>query len=500
MTTLPKYDEIHVVSDLHMGGKSGFQILRETKRLAAFVRWVSSRRADGRVALILNGDVIDTLAENSAPGQYVFVDDAVPVVRRIMDDPSFAPVWQALAELVDTPGRTLVFVLGNHDIELAFPAVQQAVMERLANDDPAARGRIVFSTMGAGFACRVGNKRVFCTHGNEVDAWNYIRYEDLAKAARRLNCARSLRPSEWEPNAGTKMVKDIMNDIKGKYPWIDLLKPETKAAVGVLAVIDPGQLEKLRRILPVVGERFEGGQEVDQRLSAEGFQQPDDAQAKPIGLDHLLGPNLKEGLLGGGGGRPTAEDLLYMAEEDYKGFNPEAQSPDETLGAGQYFWDRITGWLTGVSKQEALRRALADWLEKDPTFDVSNRDDTCKRVLDSIGSQIDYIVTGHTHLERAIDLKNGSFYFNCGTWIRLLRFTPEILKDETAFRPVYALLKNCTMEDIDTAKFNGAPFVLDRCGAVCIKEENGAVTGGLFHIKQDEDGAIRPELVPPKRS
>jgi hypothetical protein len=25
-----------------------------------------------------------------------------------------------------------------------------------------------------------GNAREFCTHGNEVDAWNYVRYEDLA--------------------------------------------------------------------------------------------------------------------------------------------------------------------------------------------------------------------------------------------------------------------------------------------------------------------------------
>ena len=39
-----------------------------------------------------------------------------------------------------------------------------------------------------------------------------------------------LEPSEWGPNAGTKMVKDVMNEVKRRYAWIDLLKPETQAA------------------------------------------------------------------------------------------------------------------------------------------------------------------------------------------------------------------------------------------------------------------------------
>jgi len=267
--TLPQFDEIHIVSDLHMGGVDGFQILRETGRLAGFIRWVAKQRPDGRIALVLNGDVIDTLAEES--GGYIAVDNAEATVRRIMGDPSFAPVWEALADFVKTEGCALVIVLGNHDLELSFPVVQRTIIERLAGEDAEARARIEFSCMGAGYSCLVGGSRVFCTHGNEVDAWNYIRYEDLTKAARRLNAGRSLKPSEWEPNAGTMMVKDVMNGVKPLYPWIDLLKPEMKAAVGVLVALDPGQLDKINRLLPVIGEKVEGSMEVDQRLSAEGL-------------------------------------------------------------------------------------------------------------------------------------------------------------------------------------------------------------------------------------
>jgi hypothetical protein len=83
---LPAFEEIHVISDIHMGGKPGFQILRETARLANFVRWVAAQRPNDRVALVLNGDVIDTLAEDLSG--YVAVDEAEATLTHIMGDAS----------------------------------------------------------------------------------------------------------------------------------------------------------------------------------------------------------------------------------------------------------------------------------------------------------------------------------------------------------------------------------------------------------------------------
>ncbi|MBU1233885.1 MAG: hypothetical protein KKD01_00195 [Proteobacteria bacterium] len=476
----PHYDEVHIISDLHMGGEAGFQILRETEKLAGYISWVAEQRPDGKVALVLNGDVIDTLAEKN--DGYIVVDHAEAVIQRIMKDPSFAPIWDALAKFVKIKGRTLVIALGNHDLEMSFPVVQRAVVKRLADTDPTARGRIEFSTMGAGYSCLVGESRVFCTHGNEVDSWNYTRYEDLAKAGRRLNTGRSLKAEEWEPNAGTKMVKDVMNTVKGRYPWIDLLKPEMQAAVGVLLALDPNQLSKINRLIPVIGEKAKGSIEVDQRLFAEGFTSPTGKPSQPASVDSLLGPNLMAGLRSGAdGNRPSADSLLLAAEKEYKNGSAVTDPQDKTLGTNQYLWDRLTRWFTGVSKIEALRRALQDWLKDDKTFDITDKDDTCKEVLDSIGQDIHFLVTGHTHLERAIDLGGNRFYFNCGTWIRLLRFTEAMLKDEESFKPVYDLLVSGKMKDIDEAEFN---FVLPQQSAVCIKTaKDGTVIGELAHIE-----------------
>lgn len=471
---LPTYEELHIVSDLHMGGEPGFQIFKETQRLANYILKVKDISPERRVALILNGDVIDTLAEDS--GGYIATEKAVALVERILHDPNFGCVWQALAEFVKTPKRTLVILIGNHDIELAFPLVQWTLINYLAGDDLAAKARIEFSVAGAGYPCKVGKASVFCTHGNEVDPWNFVRYEELSKAARRLNANRPLPASDWLPNAGTKMVKDVMNTIKRRYAWIDLLKPETNAAVGVLLALDPSQLGKIKNVLPIVGQQLLEKGQVDQRLSADAFVAPTAATAKEPALEQMLGANLLQELAPKAADTQKAVDeMLLDAEKPYQ--QPAAQDQG-TLGVGQLVIDK----LRGVSGAESLRRALQDWLKKDTTFDIADEDETYTAVTASVGDNIDFIVTGHTHLERAIERGGNRYYFNCGTWIRLLRCTEELLKDEASFKPIFDILNNGKMSDIDQSK----GFVLDQTSAVCIKlADNGDVIGELLHVTGD---------------
>ena len=478
MNNLPEFDEVHAISDLHMGGKSGFQILRETQRLAKFILRLAAQRPAGRLALVLNGDVFDTLAEDVTG--FVAIDDAYDVVKRIMGDESFSVVWDALATFVRTPGRTLVFVIGNHDIEIAFPPVQRLICARLADGAPAARAQIEFSTAGAGYTCLVGRARIFCIHGNEVDGWNYNRYEDLAKVSRRMNAGLSLTQDEWKPNAGTRMVKQVMNTVKRTHAWIDLLKPETSAAVGTLLVLDPSQANKINELFGIVGERKRGDAEVDARLSSDGFSEPPRSVAPVMTLEQMLGPNLKQDI------RPHVDDMLLAAENNLSGPQQSDGPGDATLGTPQLIVDRLTGWLRGVSQAEALRRALCDWLEKDKTFVIDDKDDTYTQVAAAVGPAIDFIVTGHTHLERAIDMGQRRYYFNCGTWIRLLQFTPKMLADEQSFDPVYKVLVDGRMKAIDEAPFD---FVMDQSSAVSIVDEGGQVTGSLVHIVGDGSGA-----------
>lgn len=483
MNDFPTHEEIHVISDIHMGGKPGFQVLRETARLARFIDWVGAQRPGQRVALVLNGDVIDTLAEDIAG--YVAVDDALPTLERIMGDAHFRPVWDALATFVRREGRQLVLVIGNHDIELAFPHVQRRLLERLCGDNAAARARVEFSTTGAGYACTVGNARVFCTHGNEVDPWNFNRYEDIARVARRINSGRHLYLDEWTPNAGTRLVRDVMNEVKRKYAWIDLLKPETATAIGTLLAIDPSQLGKIAKLPAIVGARIGGDVQVDQRLSADGLQRPPPSSGPPA-LEALLGANVRQSMRGFGQGRSGDEMLLALEDPA----PPAKAFGDAPLGVTQLLWDRLTGWLSGISPEEALRMALLDWWRQDRSFDLGHRDETCSEVVAKLGQAVDFVVTGHTHLERAIDL-GGRYYFNSGTWIRLIHFDETLLADRAAFAPLYQILKRGQMSELDAARIGGKPLVLDQSSSVAIGVENGVTVGKLNHV----DASGTPLLV-----
>jgi hypothetical protein len=176
--------------------------------------------------------------------------------------------------------------------------------------------------------------------------------------------------------------------------------------------------------------------------------------------------------------------MLLEAEERIGHKNALSTLADGTLGTPQLIWD----WMTGVGKDEALRRALLDWLEKDKSFVVDDKDDTFRQVAAAVGPAIDFIVTGHTHLERAIEIADGRYYFNSGTWIRLMRFTPDMLKDTKSFKEVYEVLVNGRMERLDEARFKGEPFVMDQTSAVSIIEEGGKAVGRLTHVIGDGSG------------
>lgn len=479
LSYLPQYAAVHVISDIHMGGSPGFQILRETARLAGYIRRLAQERPGQEVALVLNGDVFDTLAEELGHGVYIAVEQAQAVVERIMDDASFQSVWQALAAFVQTPQRTLVFVIGNHDIEIAFPVVQNLLLSRLAGAELTARARIIFSTTGAGYTCMVGGARVYCTHGNEVDAWNYNRYEDLARVGRRLNAGASFAPTDWKPNAGTKMVKEVMNSVKVDYRWIDLLKPEGSAALGTLLVIAPEQLGKLQALPGILAEQIEGSWVKEGRLSANAGATPVATPAPAF--ESLIGPHLSSVQPG----KARVDDLLLQTETR---FSTVAQPQNGTLGAkeiisgaGQWLVSRIRG----AGPVESLRLALKDWLKDDNTFKLEDEDDTYKAVLKHVGPAVDIVITGHTHLARAINMGGGRLYFNSGTWIRLMRFTDAMLQSEASFKPVYDKLKDGQMGALDTAIINGQPLLMDCTTEVEICEQGGKVVGRLNQITGD---------------
>jgi hypothetical protein len=245
--SIPQFDELYSVSDLHMGGLgTGAQIFDSGPQLSRLINHLRSK--SGNIALVINGDTVDFLAEPDAKS---FDPDGAPrKLERIAGDASFETVWTALKKFVRTKSRSLIITLGNHDLELALPWMRAGLLNLLAGDDDAARGRILLSFDGAGFLCRVGNATVLCVHGNEVDTWNITDHETIRRFGRDLQHGSNV--DDWVPNAGTHLVINVMNDIKKGYPFVDLLKPELEAVIPVLLAVAPDKRDRISGAFPVL--------------------------------------------------------------------------------------------------------------------------------------------------------------------------------------------------------------------------------------------------------
>ena len=161
------------------------------------------------------------------------------------------------------------------------------------------------------------------------------------------------------------------------------------------------------------------------------------------------------------------------------------QDHDRQLG----FWGATWKLVTGKPMHEVLREALED-LDKDRSFDIDEPDDTFKRLDALVTSSIDYVVAGHTHLERALRRKSGrAYYFNSGTWARLIKIEKATRQDPVKFERVFNLLKGGSMEDLDKEP----DLVIKRCSIVSIWTDPDGRTHG--ELRRMEAGQDQPQPV-----
>src|SRR5262249_1441375 len=144
-----------------------------------------------------------------------------------------------------------------------------------------------------------------------------------------------------------------------------------------------------------------------------------------------------------------------------------------------------------------------DWLKDDTTWDIAQADETYREVMKHVGPSVDFVVTGHTHLERALRVSPDAerYYYNCGTWIRLLRLTDAVLATVDTFRDVYQTLARGRMAAIDNATIPTAAggresFVIDRSSLVRISARADGTVGTLFHVLDAGAAGVDLEPVP----
>jgi UDP-2,3-diacylglucosamine pyrophosphatase LpxH len=434
---------LYVISDLHLGGapeqdgRPGFQMCppEARRRLARFLRHVL-REAERATAgdsteLVINGDLVDFLAEKKFQAFTRPSEDAVAKLGAIIKStdagaPEGEQVFPALREFVQKSHR-LTVLLGNHDIELRLPKVRRALADYLT-DGKAARLEFLFD----GEAYVQGSLLV--EHGNRYDAWNAV-----AHGALRAYCATISRGEpafEFTPPPGSRLVAEIMNPLKARYRFIDLLKPENEALLPILLALEPATVKQLRGLMPQAYRAARApvsGGRVPEAESHVANKPP--AVAGPAGtparaedLEGLVVPERSAALTQEEIDQGEAVFLEMLATLAGRVSEEEAQVGD---GLRPWLQSAFSLWKmrgAGPRRYQHLRDALAAHRRAiGATFDLQDRDPIyCQAAERLAAGRPRVIVFGHTHLPRFVRLDGGGVYLNTGTWCPTIRLPDNL--------------------------------------------------------------------------
>lgn len=429
--------DIYIISDLHIGGElpqagrpRGFRLCTNTSLLAQFVNELADVK-DRAIELVINGDMVDFLAERDFDSFTEDPQKAVGKLKAIIErDEVF---FLALRNLLKN-GHKLTILPGNHDIELLMPQVRRYFEDFIG----AYNGRYLFIPDGEAYTI---GKEVIIEHGNHYDDWNRVDFEGLHRLRQYLSRNEPTQGKvNFSPPKGSALVTNIINKIKEQYQFIDLLKPENEAMLPILLALEPN----LRSHILTVMQYYFGLKSTNDRnaktattdkvnergiFSAAANDEDNDMNSAQKELDNEL-----EKMLG--------------SEDSRKEF--ERETPETLLmqssGTKERGIRETWAWASGLFKLfiakesehidtrlHALWRALRV-LQQDQSFDptVETLADYQKAAEKLSKNGFKYIVFGHTHFARRVQLPppyDNAIYFNAGTWADLMQFPKEIIAE-----------------------------------------------------------------------
>jgi len=447
--------QVYVISDLHLGGDyprdnregaRGFRQNTHVPELTQFVQQLTGKLKEGApIELIINGDMVDFLAEKNAtaPEWSPFNADAPTACRKLEAiaerDIGF---FQAVGEFARSGGR-LTLLIGNHDIELSLPAVRQTLEAILG-----LQGSEDYNLIHNGEAYTVGDALI--DHGNRYDSWNVVNYDALRRVC-SLMSRRQPVPAKYafDAPAGSKLVCQVMNPIKEDYAFIDLLQPVQEAAVPLLLALEPGFRRNIAEVAKLALQASRHGLEAPALPSIGGDIRAEEVGVEAFGSDisartldtleteaETLDPDLAlRQVLKQTMGDQAGSFLREAAGGETRTGIGEDISAMETVERGLGLAKLLFGRKSETVDQRlpALLKALRA-LQNDKSFDLG---------VEAVASYVDsarelarggfrYVLFGHTHLVKKVPLGNGVFYLNSGTWADLMQVPAEIIAGSDA--------------------------------------------------------------------
>jgi UDP-2,3-diacylglucosamine pyrophosphatase LpxH len=373
-----------VISDLHIGAGKAEPALEDFDADALFASWVKSI-AGSETTLILNGDIVDfaQIPPYDVPldSRLLWTEDAS--LQKLAVAEEAHPEWfAALAEFLERGGR-LHLNIGNHDLDMAWPRVQERLHARLA---PPLPERLSFSLRSiVRYGVLVEHGHQFTPENCPVDPERFLHSVGGERYLERV----------W----GTDFMLRFYNDIEREFPYADCVKP-------MLTVLYYGLKNRwiggrhFWRVLVFLKRRGISWSGVassvldDEELSIQrALSAVDDDTWKSVVRDTLEAD-------------PQFGGELEAGLEELSGAERSALLHGDGVTLGEAAVEDQTAVL-GLVREEREARAARERLE---------------------APGITHVVFGHTH--RVVDGGLNGALFNPGTWIPHLDLEDEALRNK----------------------------------------------------------------------
>ncbi|MCK6588561.1 MAG: metallophosphoesterase [Polyangiaceae bacterium] len=410
-----------IISDLHLGNGGPYDSFAGEKALPAFI----DEYAREPTRILVNGDGVDFLM-NEEPLE-LDVQRAAAQARAITKYPGSAAVLESMGRAL-AAGCEVIFRLGNHDVELALPEVQEVIREALKQPpDIAAKLRFELGDQPA--LVETGGARVLVTHGEHNDPWNRVdNYSELLSKSKGFRFA-----------PGSELVKKLLNRLTFEHglKFANLLKPDFQGATLAALAVSPAAMKLIlegstANILWQLFRKMSGPasfvEEEDLGL-ADRVAQAGLTEEETEALEAVLG-----------------DGATAYAEEDEGG--PLTRARLKLAKTGLAIYAKLHRSITGRAGEAffALEPTPDEWKE-------------ARRLADKFNAGA--VIIGHTHAARW-GAQDNLVFVNTGTWISLMELPPFDAGDEVWSDFLAELRKNPRLEPAKqklartTARFTGA--------------------------------------------
>jgi UDP-2,3-diacylglucosamine pyrophosphatase LpxH len=395
-----------VISDLHLGQNDAFDIFSSPDKprlFADFLAYLAGSAAP--VELVINGDLVDFL--QLQPWSDLSRVAAAEKMRHIVEGSRH--VFAALGQFLRDGRHAIKVLLGNHDVELAYPEVWDLTRQAILAQAPGAVGRLELFSKRTTYNPQVNGVTVHIEHGNAGDRWNEINYVPLFQDI-------ETGTHTFAYPQGTKLVYETMNGFKESYQFVDVLKPEMPAVPLILLALKP---QAGVRAIPDLtlhtlkswGQGLAAG--LRRRLAGLPFAAPG-----RLLVEEVLPETLAEGysrLAAAGIGLAPSE------AEDLTAFLSKPGGPDDATLVNFAASGNPVQLKLLVSALQTLNRFRA--AQQGEAFYTANHHDDVSAVYarrNWLKGDVKVVIFGHTHEALTATFPEG-IYVNSGAWANLVK-------------------------------------------------------------------------------